>query len=156
MHLHLLERSQRVPGDVVNVFEFFADAYNLEEVTPPWLHFRVTNAPVPISSGTEIEYSLRLHRIPVRWVSRIEDWDPPRRFSDRQLRGPYSHWHHIHSLEPDGNHVIMRDRVGYSLPLGPLARSRKKSSNMSGLSPVTPSGEKPPVVSTRSRKSPSS
>ena len=120
MHLHLLERSQRVPGDVANVFEFFADAYNLEEVTPPWLLFRVTNAPVPISSGTEIEYSLRLHRIPVRWVSRIEDWDPPRRFSDRQLRGPYRHWHHIHSLEPDGNHVIMRDRVGYSLPLGPL------------------------------------
>jgi len=117
---HLLERSQRIPGDPAEVFEFFADARNLEEITPPWLHFRITEAPDRVSGGAKIEYRLRLHGLPVRWVSRIEDWEPPHRFADTQVRGPYALWHHTHTVEPDGDGVVMRDRVRYSLPLGPL------------------------------------
>jgi ligand-binding SRPBCC domain-containing protein len=117
---HLLERSQRITGDPSEIFEFFADAHNLEEITPPWLHFRTIEAPGRVSVGARIEYRLRLHGLPVRWVSRIEDWDPPHRFADAQVSGPYRHWHHTHTVEPDGDAVVMRDRVHYSLPFGPL------------------------------------
>jgi ligand-binding SRPBCC domain-containing protein len=117
---HLLEREQRIPAGPAEVFDFFADPRNLEEITPPWLHFRITDAPDRAEDGSRITYRLRLHGIPIRWTSRIEDWDPPHRFADTQVRGPYSHWHHTHTVEPEGDGVLMRDRVRYSLPLGPL------------------------------------
>jgi ligand-binding SRPBCC domain-containing protein len=117
---HVLERSQRIRGHAGELFEFFADPRNLEEITPPWLHFRILEAPDRVSAGARIEYRLRLHGLPVRWLSRIEDWEPPHRFADTQLRGPYSLWHHTHTVEPDGDGVVMRDRVRYALPLGPL------------------------------------
>jgi len=56
----------------------------------------------------------------LRWLTRIEDWEPGRRFVDRQLRGPYALWHHTHTFEPHPEGTLMRDRVRYRLPLGPL------------------------------------
>lgn len=120
MSEHLLEREQWITAEPAEVFDFFADPRNLEEITPPWLHFRITEAPDRVQGGAEIEYRLRLHGIPVRWSSRIEDWHPPHRFADAQIRGPYRHWHHTHTVEPDGDGVKMADRVRYSLPLGRL------------------------------------
>lgn len=120
---HLLERSQRIQAPPDEVFDFFAEARNLEEITPPWLHFRIISAPDRVRGGEEISYRLRLHGIPIRWRSRIEDWEPPHRFADTQLRGPYSLWHHTHTVEPNGDGVVMRDRVRYSLPLGPLGEA---------------------------------
>ena len=119
---HLLEREQLLPGSPEDVFEFFADAFNLEAITPPWLGFRViTPRPIAMGEGTLIEYRLRLHRVPVRWLTRIEVWEPPLRFVDVQLRGPYRAWHHTHSFEPaQGGGTLIRDVVRYALPLGPL------------------------------------
>ena len=71
--------------------------------------------------GTLIDYRLRLRGVPVRWRTRIEAWEPPHRFVDVQLRGPYALWEHTHSFLPDGNDgVVIEDRVRYGLPLGPL------------------------------------
>jgi ligand-binding SRPBCC domain-containing protein len=121
MKVHVLERSQRLPRAPEDVFPFFADAFNLEAITPAWLHFRVlTPAPVTMAAGTRLEYRLRLHGLPLRWLTRIEVWEPPLRFVDVQLRGPYRLWHHTHTFEPDGDGTLMRDRVRYALPLGPL------------------------------------
>ena len=103
-------------------FAFYADARNLEAITPPWLGFRVTTpGEIEMRAGTLIDYRLKLHGIPVRWRTRIEAWDPPHRFVDAQIRGPYSLWEHTHSFEPDGpGAVTIADRVRYALPLGPL------------------------------------
>lgn len=118
---HLLEREQWLPRAPSEVFAFFADALNLEAITPPWLGFRVvTPEPIEMRAGTLIDYRLRLHRVPVRWHTRIEIWEPPRRFVDRQLRGPYRHWVHTHTFSPDGEGTLMRDAVAYALPLGPI------------------------------------
>jgi ligand-binding SRPBCC domain-containing protein len=117
----VLERSQRLPRPPQDVFPFFADAFNLEAITPPWLQFRVlTPAPVTMAPGALLEYRLRLHGLPLRWLTRIEAWEPPLRFADTQVRGPYRLWHHTHSFAPDGDGTVMRDRVRYALPLGPL------------------------------------
>ena len=117
-----LEREQHLPGAPEDVFGFFADALNLERITPPWLGFRVTTpGTIEMQPGTLIEYRLRLHRVPVRWLTRIEVWEPPERFVDLQVRGPYRSWHHEHLFTPaPGGGTLMRDRVDYELPLGPL------------------------------------
>lgn len=122
MSVRVLAREQRLPGTPDEVFPFFGDALNLERITPPWLGFEVvTPRPIAMGAGTLIEYRLRLHGVPLRWRTRIDVWDPPRRFVDRQLRGPYRSWVHEHTFEPDGHGgTLMRDRVEYSLPLGPV------------------------------------
>jgi len=118
-----LEREQILPLPPGEAFEFFADALQLEAITPPWLHFKVlTPAPIPMRAGTDIEYRLRLHGLPVRWLTRIEVWEPGRRFVDVQLRGPYSVWHHTHLFAPHPDGTTMRDLVRYALPLGAIGR----------------------------------
>jgi ligand-binding SRPBCC domain-containing protein len=120
--MHTLERSQSVPRSIGETFAFYGDALNLERITPPWLGFEVTTPrPIAIGIGTLIEYRLRLHRLPVRWRTRIERWEPPHRFVDVQVRGPYSLWEHTHTFEEDGPEAtVIRDRVRYSIPFGPL------------------------------------
>jgi ligand-binding SRPBCC domain-containing protein len=119
--LHTLEREQVLPLAPADAFEFFADAFNLEAITPPWLHFALdTPTPIVMRLGTLIRYRLRLHGLPVRWLTRIEAWDPGRGFEDVQLRGPYLLWHHSHTFVPHERGTLMTDRVRYALPLGPL------------------------------------
>jgi ligand-binding SRPBCC domain-containing protein len=102
--VHVLERRQRIELPAQQAFEFFGEARNLEAITPHWLGFRVvTPGTIEMRRGTLIDYRLKLHGIPVRWRTRIEEWDPPHRFVDAQLRGPYSLWEHTHEFEPDGD-----------------------------------------------------
>jgi len=120
--IQILQRSQRVALPIDRAFAFYGDARNLERITPPWLGFEVTTpGPIEMREGTLIEYRLRLHRVPVRWRTRIEAWEAPRRFVDVQVRGPYSLWEHTHTFEEDGPETtIIRDRVRYAIPFGPL------------------------------------
>jgi ligand-binding SRPBCC domain-containing protein len=107
------------PIDVV--FPFFSDAYNLEKLTPPWLRFRVlTPAPIPIERGTTIDYRLRIHGLPIRWTSEINSWEPPHRFTDRQLRGPYRRWEHEHTFSENDEGTLVGDRVEFEVPGGRL------------------------------------
>jgi ligand-binding SRPBCC domain-containing protein len=117
--MHRLYREQIVPAPVDEVFGFFAEAANLERITPPWLGFGLVGAEPPVMrTGTLIEYRLHLHRVPLRWVSRIALWEPGRTFVDVQVRGPYRVWRHRHEFEPRGQTTLVRDHVDYALPLG--------------------------------------
>src|SRR6202000_2076219 len=120
MRIHVLERQQRVERPLAEVFAFYADAGNLERITPPWLGLEVTPpGPIEMRIGALIEYRLRLHGVPVRWRTRIEEWRPPHRFVDAQLSGPYALWHHTHTFRAVGEGAtILGDRVRYALPFG--------------------------------------
>jgi ligand-binding SRPBCC domain-containing protein len=121
MRVHVLEREQRIAAGRSEVFAFFADAFNLEALTPPWLGFEVlTKRPIEMRAGALIGYRMQLHRVPVRWLTRIERWEPETAFVDRQLRGPYRLWHHVHTFSDCVEGTSMRDRVSYALPLGVL------------------------------------
>ncbi|HEX3745621.1 MAG TPA: SRPBCC family protein [Bryobacteraceae bacterium] len=123
VRFHTLRSEQQIPRPVGEVFAFFSDAHNLEEITPPWLGFRtLTPGPIQLARGTRIRYRLGLHGIPVGWTTEIRRWEPPWRFIDVQLRGPYRLWHHTHRFEPWGNGTRMTDIVRYRLPFGPLGR----------------------------------
>ena len=110
-----------LPRGIHEVFDFFADAHRLEEITPPWLRFHVlTPKPVLMFAGTTIDYTLRLHCIPIRWRSEISEWEPPFRFVDRQLRGPYRLWHHLHTFEERDGGTLVKDHVDYAVDGGRL------------------------------------
>lgn len=112
---------QHIERPIDEVFAFFSRAENLEELTPPWLHFRILGVdPNPIRKGTLIRYSLRWRVFPIRWTTEIVEWYPPHRFVDLQLKGPYRLWHHEHRFIPEGNGTRMFDEVRYELPFGIL------------------------------------
>jgi ligand-binding SRPBCC domain-containing protein len=117
----VLEQTQRINLPIAEVFDLFGDALNLERITPPWLNFHVVTArPIEMGEGTLLEYRLRLHGVPVRWRTRITSWEPPHRFVDEQISGPYALWEHTHTFEPDGEGTVIRDRVRYRIGFGPL------------------------------------
>lgn len=126
--VHLLERRQRIELPVDEAFAFYGDARNLERITPPWLEFEViTPGPIEMGPGTLLDYRLKLHRVPVRWQTRIETWESPRGFVDTQVRGPYTLWEHTHKFEADGpGATIVEDRIRYSIPFGPLGEVARR------------------------------
>lgn len=96
----VLERSQVVPVDIEEAFAFFADAWNLEAITPAWLRFRIIEAPRTLGKGSLLVYRLRTFGVPIRWRTEIVEWRPPVGFTDVQLSGPYRRWEHTHRLRP--------------------------------------------------------
>lgn len=112
---------QYVPRPLPEVFDFFSKAENLQELTPAWLHFKILSVdPAPVRKGTLIKYSLRWRIFPIRWTTEITEWEPPHRFVDIQLKGPYELWHHEHRFVAEGSGTRIFDEVQYELPFGPL------------------------------------
>ncbi|MCB1197853.1 MAG: SRPBCC family protein [Deltaproteobacteria bacterium] len=109
-------------ADLEKVFAFFCDAHNLEKITPESLRFRIIEQTTStIEEGTEFEYALNIHGMPVRWRSRIVDWKPNEQFVDIQLKGPYKRWHHTHTFEKVENGTRVTDVVRYQLRGGKIA-----------------------------------
>lgn len=117
----LLERDVIVARRIQEVFRFFSDPKNLNLLTPPWLDFHIVGCSTPtIGPNTLIDYKLKLRGFPLRWRSRILDWNPPYGFADEQVRGPYRHWIHQHSFEDLGARTRCRDSVRYSVVGGSI------------------------------------
>lgn len=107
-----------LPVPIERVFDFFSEARNLEKLTPRWLRFEIlTPGPIAMAPGTLIDYRIRWRGIPMRWRTEIEVWDPPHRFVDRQIRGPYRLWRHEHLFVAHGDETSVVDRVEYA-PVG--------------------------------------
>lgn len=120
---YTFRQEQWISLPIEEVFAFFADAGNLEEITPPWVGFKIlAMSSDSISEGTEISYRLQLHRIPIHWRTEIRKWQPPYRFVDVQRSGPYRLWHHTHRFEAHGDQTRMIDAVRYVLPFGVLGK----------------------------------
>jgi ligand-binding SRPBCC domain-containing protein len=117
----IFRAKQFVPRPLEEVFDFFSKAENLQQLTPPWLHFRIMSVePAPVRKGTLIRYSLRWRIFPIRWTTEIVEWEPPHRFVDVQLKGPYKMWHHERRFIAEGNGTRIADEVQYLLPFGVL------------------------------------
>ena len=121
MRIFELNAELWLPHSPETIFPFFADAYNLEKITPSWLKFEVlTPRPITMRPGALIDYRIRLHGFPMSWRTEICVWDPPFRFIDQQLRGPYRQWIHEHRFEPNGGGTLCIDHVRYAVLGGAL------------------------------------
>ena len=122
MRVQSLSSSVWLPQPLADVFDFFSEARNLEELTPPWLRFQVlTPEPIEMREGLKIDYRLRLRGIPLRWQSEITKWDPPRLFVDEQVRGPYRVWIHEHRFKERDGGTLAEDNVRYAVIGGWIA-----------------------------------
>ena len=118
---HCLSTQIRLPRSIDEIFEFFSDATNLESITPESLCFQITSPqPIEMQSGTLIDYRLKLRLVPIRWRTEISVWEPPFRFVDRQLRGPYRLWEHTHTFFHGEEGTTVCDDVRYRVPGGNL------------------------------------
>jgi ligand-binding SRPBCC domain-containing protein len=122
--MYVLERQQRVRASRHEVFEFFADAANLEKMTPSQLGFTIlTPQPIEMKKGALIDYKIKLYGVPMKWKTVIDEYEPEDRFIDVQLKGPYAVWRHTHTfVDAQGGGTDLGDRVVYELPFGPLGR----------------------------------
>lgn len=112
---------QFLPMKPEEVFPYFREAKNLEELTPPTLNFNIEKVSTDeVQQGTIIDYKLKIRGIPVKWKTEIDEWKPPYRFVDNQVKGPYSLWHHTHEFKAFCGGTLMTDKVRYRLPLGPI------------------------------------
>jgi ligand-binding SRPBCC domain-containing protein len=103
-----------VPRSLDEVFAFFADPGNLDRLTPPWLRFRIaTPLPLVMRQGMQIDYRLRIRGLPLRWTSRITEWEPPHGFTDLQVRGPYRYWRHQHRFRAVAGGTECEDIVDF-------------------------------------------
>lgn len=121
MARHLLHREIVLPRPLAEVFPFFAEAQNLERITPPFMRFSIlTPQPIAMRAGTVIDYRIALGGVPMRWRTLIESFEPGVQFVDVQLRGPYKLWRHTHRFFDEGGNTRMTDDVEYEVGFGPL------------------------------------
>jgi ligand-binding SRPBCC domain-containing protein len=110
-----------VPRPIAGVFEFFADAQNLEKITPDWIKFSILSpCPIEMRVGALIQYRLKVRGFPLRWLTEITAWEPPYRFVDEQRRGPYRLWVHEHRFSSSNGGTLMTDDVTYAVWGGAL------------------------------------
>ncbi|MFO7894336.1 MAG: SRPBCC family protein [Longimicrobiales bacterium] len=119
---HTLHRVQHVPTPLAETFDFFSRPENLDRITPPWLAFTMVSDDADMRAGLRIEYRIRPLGFPQKWVSEITAYDPPHRFVDEQVEGPYTRWHHEHTFRAVEGGTEVTDTVTYALPFGPLGR----------------------------------
>ncbi len=122
MSEHILTRELTIDLPIAEVFDFFADAGNLERITPPELNFHITTPqPFNIQKGTLIDYRLKVRGLTVKWRTEISEWNPPFSFVDQALKSPYTQWIHRHTFtEIEANKTLMKDEVKYRLPFEPF------------------------------------
>jgi len=120
---HVLETRVWLAKPRAEVFVFFADPANLARLTPPWLGFRLLRRPPVLAPFAVLDYRIRWLGLPLRWRTLIREYDPPARFLDVQVRGPYERWEHRHLFLEERGGTWVEDRVVYRLPLGPLGRA---------------------------------
>ena len=124
LKIYELKRNITIPAPVEEVFSFFSKSENLNLITPPWLNFKIlTPPPIKMEKNVLIDYSIKLLGLKMTWKTEITVWQPPHRFTDRQITGPYRVWEHSHLFEENEGSTEMEDVIRYAVPgfvLSPL------------------------------------
>ncbi len=120
--IYYLHYQQLIPAPIAQVWEYFSNPHNLNELTPPDMNFRILTDPLPrMYEGQIIEYRVEFIRgLPSLWVTEIAHVRENEYFVDEQRLGPYQFWYHEHTFCAVTSGVQMTDQVTYSIGYGLL------------------------------------
>lgn len=120
--IYTFTHEQLLRSSPKDVWAFFSDPGNLAKLSPEEIHFRITSPPqTKAYPGQIITYRIALFPwARFNWVTEITQVTEERYFIDEQRFGPYAMWHHEHIFEPHQEGVLMKDKISFKLPLGPL------------------------------------
>lgn len=144
----VFQRETRVRAPLSEVWDFHSSPDGLEALTPDWMNLRIESSvgpdgepdPEVLEAGSTVTASIRPFGVGPRqrWTSEIKERerrDGAAYFVDEMVDGPFRRWQHTHSFFADGETTIVRDRVEYRLPLGPLGALAEPFSNV-GVEPM--------------------
>jgi len=105
----------QVKAPIAHVVDFHSHSASMSAITPPPVIVRIHSAPEELTEGDEMDFTMWLGPLPVRWVARIENVTPTS-FVDRQIHGPFTQWIHQHSfIEIDAQTTEVHDTVTVEL-----------------------------------------
>jgi len=110
---HVMESRLWLARPRPDVFTFLADPANLARVMPPSFRVRLLTPGVRMEAGAVADFRIAWLGLPLRWRMFVREWDPPYRFVDVQVSGPYARWEHRHRLLEEGDGTWIEDRVTY-------------------------------------------
>ena len=138
------QASVSLPVSAETAFAYHERPGCLNRLIPPWESVTIERSDGSLRAGSRVVLKTRLMGFPLRWVAEHTVYEPPRRFCDRQVSGPFASWEHEHrfdesavglrdgsltaetaGVEPavsGGSASVLTDRIDYRLPGGPLGR----------------------------------
>ncbi len=119
MSLQTYVKRTLIPASAEEVFAWHEAPGAFQRLTPPWEKVRVVHHAGGIKDGADVR--LLVGRMPfvLRWDLTHCDYQPGRSFTDRQVKGPFKQWTHVHRMLPrDDKTCLLEDRIEYELPLG--------------------------------------
>lgn len=106
-----------------SVFAFHEQPEVLTLLIPPWESAKVIAAARIADVGSKAIIETRiLGPISIRWIAEHTVYDPPHRFEDVQLKGPFRAWRHQHIIRGVDGGALLRDQIDYEPPLGLIGR----------------------------------
>jgi uncharacterized protein len=98
------------------LFAFHENPGNLVAFLRGWTTFRMVanDGHIRVGSVTRVQERIGPLWIPMTFEHFL--YEPPRRFGERQVRGPFKKLEHVHEFESRGSRTILRDSLDVILP----------------------------------------
>ncbi|HSN73734.1 MAG TPA: hypothetical protein VL334_01435 [Anaerolineae bacterium] len=110
----------RVQAPMQTVAEFHSYPDAMAAITPPPIFVQVHQAPARVAEGQQMDFTMWLGPLPLRWQARFEDVTATG-FVDRMVQGPLAAWQHRHSfVAVDDDHTDVVDELEVAVRRHPL------------------------------------
>ncbi|MBK8257059.1 MAG: SRPBCC family protein [Polyangiaceae bacterium] len=119
MHFELRSEFRCTPEEL---FAFHERPEALALLAPPGGPVEIIQPPASLRVGEEALLRVGLGPFKIQWVARHTVYEPPHRFVDEQMSGPFRRWRHEHRVEPCGIGAALIDSIDFELPGGPLGK----------------------------------
>ena len=111
----------RIPASAADVFDWHLRPGAFERLAPPWERIRLVDAGGGVAEGSRAEIELVLGPFRQHWTAEHRDIERGRQFRDVQVRGPFAHWEHTHTITPDGTDACwLQDQIEFAPPFGAI------------------------------------
>lgn len=119
----MFKKSTDLPFDQKTVFDYHARRGAIDRLIPPWERVKILKRNDSLVVGSEVLLQQSLGPLKMEWLAKHTAFEPPKRFQDIQVRGPFRSWIHDHLIESTSDRTSrLTDSAQYRLPYGLLGR----------------------------------